>query len=686
MMNSPLALRAAAIVLTAGLPASLAIAQDGDLPVSAVTLYRSGVGAFERAGTVTGSTTVRLNASAEQIDDLLKSLVVLDLDGGRVGAVTYTADEPVTRLLEAVGVPSADRLTLNLILAGFKGAEVTIEAIGRGEITGRILGADAVKVTNDDGDTSTRARVSLFGADGIVTVHDDEIRSIAFANAELRIDFQALLEALAEQRTAQSRSLEIELSGEGERRVRAVYTQETPVWKPSYRVLIPDDAGGTLRLQGWAIVENTTDSDWQDITLSLAAGRPVGFTMPLSQPLYAPRQTLPVPVELASAAKSYAAGQGGGNPNRFEQRGQVQNSRGMADDSLQRLAPASPAREALLKEEIAYAEASFASAASAAESGEVFFFQLNDPVTVGRRQSAMIPILTEEIEGRRVSIASPGDAGRHPMRGLEMTNTSGLKLMPGPISVYDGNAFAGDATIGYVGAGDDRMIAFGVDLDVDIDRQRNNRRERIEQITIRDGVVIKRTFNQLTDRVAVTNNDESRGRVVIVEIPAIEGWELESSTPLYESAPGVHRFEVEAGPGQERVLEASQSRVASTQLALTSFDLEQMIRYNRTGSVSDEVLAAFRGYAERRAAVDSLEARIAELDAETGRVSQDQQRIRQLMSALSRQDALHARYLRTLEEHEDRLEAIRAERAEVMQELERRRDELNSYVRELSVE
>jgi chromosome segregation ATPase len=148
----------------------------------------------------------------------------------------------------------------------------------------------------------------------------------------------------------------------------------------------------------------------------------------------------------------------------------------------------------------------------------------------------------------------------------------------------------------------------------------------------------------------------------------------------------VHRFEVEAGPGQERVLEASQSRVASTQLALTSFDLEQMIRYNRNGSVSDAVLAAFRGYAERRAAVDSLETRIAELDAETGRVSQDQQRIRQLMSPLSRQDALHARYLRTLEEHEDRLEAIRAERAEVMQELERRRDELNSYVRELSVE
>ena len=688
-MTSSLAVRRPLVLaMFAGLPATIALAQNAELPVSSVTLYRSGVGSFERSGTVDGDTSVRLDATASQIDDLLKSLVVLDLDGGRVGAVTYTADDPVARLLEALGVSSPDQLSLNRILAGFKGAAVTVEATGRGSISGRILGVDAITTTSDTGIAANRSRVSLLGPAGVVTVHDDEIRSIAFEDPRLRADFEALLSALAQQRTEQSRSLDIELLGEGQRRVRAVYTQEAPVWKTSYRVIIPeDDSEGTLRLQGWAIVENTTDSDWEGISLSLAAGRPVGFTMPLSQPLFVPRPGVPVPVELAARPRAYAAGKAiepaASAPLGLLQ-ARAEHEQRLRDDgaALGRGAQAPAA-------ELAYADAmesSFQSAASSAETGEVFFFRVDDPVTVGRRQSAMIPILTESIEGRRVSITSPSDGIGHPMRGLEMTNTSELKLMPGPVSVYDSGAFAGDAQIGYVGAGDDRMLSFGVDLDVSIERQTQNRRERIEQISIRDGVIIKRVFNQIADRVTIDNADSKRGRTVVVEINALEGWELDSKTPLYESAPGLHRFAVEVGPGQEAAVETTQSQTASTQLALTSFSLEQIIRYHRTGSVSDEVLAAFRGYAERRAAVDDLERRIQGLDAETNRLSQDQERVRRLMGSLSRQDALHGRYLETLEQHEDRLEAIRGERAETQTLRDQRQSELNEYVRSLRVE
>ncbi len=690
MITLAAARRPLALMLTAGLAISASAQQarnDQPLPVSSVTLYRSGVGSFERAGTVEGNATVRLDASAEQIDDLLKSLVVLDLDGGRVGTVTYTADEPVARLLEALGVPSPDRLSLNTILAGFKGAAVTIEATGRGSISGRILGVDTLQTTDDAGRTTTRSRVSLLGPSGVVTVHDDEIRSIQFEDPQLRSDFEALLLALAEQRTEQSRSLDIELLGDGERRIRAIYTQEAPVWKTSYRVIIPDDDDGTLRLQGWAIVENTTDTDWDGISLSLAAGRPVGFTMPLSQPLYAPRPSVPVPVELAARPRAYAAGKAtepaASGPLRLletqAERGQrIRDNGAMLGRSAQ-----TPAAELAYDDAM---ESSFAAAASSSESGEAFFYRLDNPVSVGRRQSAMIPILTESIQGRRVSITSPSDGIDHPMRGLEMTNSSDLKLMPGPISVYDGNAFAGDAQIGYVGAGDDRLLAFGVDLDVAVERQTQNRRERVEKISIRDGVIIRRVFNQISDTVAIDNRDEQRGRTIIVEITAHEGWELESKTPLYELAPGLHRFAIDVGPGQEAAVEATQSRTSSTQLALTSFSLEQMISYNRNGAVSDEVLEAFRGYAERRAAVNDVEQRIANLDAEADRLTQDQERIRRLMGSLNRQDALHARYLRTLEEHEDRLEAIRTERAEAQAEIERLQAELNEYVRGLRVE
>ncbi|MEM9662840.1 MAG: hypothetical protein AAF937_11090 [Planctomycetota bacterium] len=680
------------LALSAGLAAGATPQSDNppqDLPVTGVTLYRSGVGSFERSGTVSGTSRVRLDASAEQIDDLLKSLVVLDLDGGRVGPVTYTADEPVARLLDALGVASPDQLTLNRILSGFKGAAVQLEVTGRETIKGRILGVDSISTSDGGGGaTITRSRVSLLTPAGVVTAHDDEIRAITFDDTQLRADFEALLTSLAEQRTEQSRSLDIELLGQGERRVRAVYTQETPVWKTSYRVLIPETDDGTLQLQGWAIVENTTDSDWDDITLSLVAGRPVGFTMPLSQPLFVPRPELAVPVELAAAPKAYDRGVEGGDEFLRLERGRADAGRSAG---MQRSVAANQAPGRLLDmvEAVSAEDAmrsSFAAAASSDESGEVFFYRLNDPVTVGRRQSAMIPILTESIEGRRVSITSPNDGIGHPMRGLEMTNSGDLKLMPGPVSVYDSGAFAGDAQIGYVGAGDDRMLSFGVDLDVSVERTTRNRAERIEQITIRDGVFIKRVFNQIVDRVSIDNADAKRGRTVIVEINAREGWELESATPLYESAPGLHRFAVEVDPGRQAAIETRQSRTSSTQLALSSLTLQQMVSYNRTGSVSDGVLAAFQGYADRRASIDDLQRVINELDAETGRLSQDQERIRRLMGSVSRQDALHARYLRTLEQHENRLEAIRSERTDAETERQRLQNELNSYVRGLKVE
>ncbi|MEO1584504.1 MAG: hypothetical protein AAFR96_08025 [Planctomycetota bacterium] len=690
LLLGPRSRRGAAALLiagTAGLPAGLASAQDADFPVTAVTLYRSGVGSFEREGAVTGADSIRLQASADQIDDLLKSLVVLDLDGGRVGGVTYTADEPVARLLDAMGVGSPDQLTLTSILRGFKGSAVRIGVTGREPIVGRILGVDSRPTRDAAGEITTRNRVSLMSAEGIVTVFDDEIGSVSFDDPELRADFDTLLASLAEQRTERNRSLDIELLGDGERRVRAVYTQETPVWKTSYRIVMPADDSEAVRLQGWAIVENTTDSDWHNVSLSLVAGRPVGFTMPLSQPLYAPRQTLPVPVEIAAAARTFERGRGG--VDRSLAKSELEQA--IAADAMGRGArvggsdPES-ARFFSSAETSAAMESSFAAAASAGESGEVFFYRLDDPVSVGRRQSAMLPILTESIEGRRVSVASPGAGGEHPMLGLEMTNTSDLKLMPGPVSVYDGTAFAGDASLGYVGAGEDRLIAFGVDLDVDIDRRTTNGQERIEQITIRDGLFIKRVFNRVTETVSIENKDQGRDRTVIVEVNALDGWDLDSSEPLYETTSSRHRFAVDVGAGDEASLDVTQSRSVSTRVAIGSFRLDQMVRYNQRGSVSDEVLAAFRGYAERQAAITSLETQIAELDRETQRITADQNRVRGLMGAVSRQDDLYARYLRMLASHEDRLEEIRPLRAETEADRAALQAALDAYVRSLNVE
>lgn len=690
-------LRTASLVLAVGL-ALPALAQndpEAQLPVTAVTLYRSGVGSFERSGTVTGDSSVRLSFEADQINDILKSLVVLDLDGGRVGGVSYSSDEPIGRRLQALGLGSTDQLTLGVLLGEFQGAEIAITTTS-GEGTGRILGVEWYEERDDETVTSRR-RLSILTPNGLASIEEEDIRAVRLLDPALQADLNDLLEALGSQRTAQSRAIEIDLRGKGERQILAAYVQETPVWKTSYRLVLPEKAGDKLHIEGWAIVENTTDHDWEDITLSLVAGQPVGFQMDLAQPLYISRPTLAVPVEIAAAPKTFRRGIAtrGGGQSPFSDAAQSPFSSNGDDEEmgqsfdakrLGRWEAVAPAADAPSRAQFGYAMAeSTAALASGGEEGEVFFFKLDNPVTVAKRQSAMLPIITGDIEGRRVSIFSPSTAGEHPYRGVEVTNSTKLKLMPGPLAVFDGSVFAGDAQIGHVGQGERRMLAYAVDLDVDATRTMNQS-STVRKVRIHDGVIIQTTSVQNEYAVELTNHDASRERLVVVETPRYTGWDLKSDAKPYETTDDLYRFEVKLASGKSGKISAVQEQVQETRMGLTSVNLETLLAYQRQGAASKGVVDAFKGYADRRAKVDDLQNRINKADADTQRIAEDQRRIRDLLQAIDRQDALYARYMRQLEEHENGLDALRASRSSLSAELTAAQEALNQYVRTLRVD
>lgn len=687
-------LRTASLVLAVGL-AFPSLAQndpEAQLPVTAVTLYRSGVGSFERSGTVTGDASISLSFEADQINDILKSLVVLDLDGGRIGGVSYSSDEPIGRRLEALGLTDPSQLTLGVLLGEFQGARIALTTTDS-EIEGRILGVERYQSREDD-QVIQRRRLSVMTSEGLISVEETDIRRVKLLDPSLQADLNELLEALGTQRTAQSRSVEIDLVGQGERGILAAYVQETPIWKTSYRLVLPEKAGDKLHIEGWAIVENTTDHDWEEITLSLVAGQPVGFQMDLAEPLYISRPTLPVPVELAAAPKNFDRGvaTGGGGQSPFDgsadeseamaPRGRAQNSLG-----LQRSVTGDAMTRSALSREAFGAEMakSTAALASGAEEGEVFFFKLDNPVTVGKRQSAMLPIITGDIEGRRVSIFSPSTQGEHPYRGVEVTNSTELKLMPGPLAVFDGSVFAGDAQIGHVGQGERRMLAYAVDLDVDANRT-NSQTHTIRKLRIHDGTIIQTTTVKNEYAVELTNHDQSRERLVVIETPRYTNWDLKSDAKPYETTDDLYRFEVKVESGKSKKLSVVQEQVQDSRMGLTSMTLETLLVYQRQGAVSQAVIDAYKGYAERKAKVEDIQKKIATNDADTRRIADDQQRIRNLLQAINRQDALYARYMRQLEEHENSLDELRASRSKLAAELSQAQESLDLYVRTLRVD
>ena len=255
------------------------------LPLRDVVLFSSGVGYFGRNGSVGGNASgVELSFRTEQINDILKSLVVLDPQG-KVRPVTYTTKDALGRRLRGVGQNLNSATSLGQLLRQFQGARVRV-ASRAGTFEGRIISVSERQVTVKE-ETVTKEFLNLMTAKGLVSVALDEVTILQLLDERLDSELRSSLELLAGGLDNERQSVQINFGDGAPREVRVGYLQETPVWKTSYRLVL--DKEGAPYLQGWGIVENTTDEDWQNVNLSLVSGRPISFIQDLYQPLYVPR-------------------------------------------------------------------------------------------------------------------------------------------------------------------------------------------------------------------------------------------------------------------------------------------------------------------------------------------------------------------------------------------------------------
>jgi hypothetical protein len=689
-------------------PPAEAAARGPAVPIQRITMYRSGVASFERRGPVQGNARVQLRFSTDQINDILQSMFVLDLSKGqgRIDGISYGSKEPLAKRLASFGVDINDNPAAGEVLSRLRGTPVRL-TLNSGEVSGTIMNVEA-RPTVFQGSNGTDTAVhnlpwiNLLTPQGVRSFNLTDCRGFEILDQALAAELGKALDALAEYRADRTKTVDINLSGEGTREIVVAYVQEAPVWKTSYRLVLPDPGkraaenapAQTFTIQGWAIVENTTDEDWRDVTLSLVSGRPVSFRMDLYEPLYVYRPELPVPTVPGVMPRTYAGGQE--SRRDFDERardaapspaGRPAASRGAQLRYEMRAAePAmAPASKAISAEDMAGYAAQ--SQARAVEAGEVFQFEVDHPVTVERQRSAMIPIIHAGVEGRRVSIFNPADASEHPMRGLEITNTAGIQLMPGPISVYDDGVYAGDAQIGHVPKADKRLLAYAVDLDV-TQSTKDTGTSEVRRVRIVRGLLEIQSKSVRSVSYTFTNKDQARPRTIITEFPTLQGWELGSGVNPSEQTDLLYRFEVAAAPGKQALQAVTLERVNHESYQLASFDLERLMSYSRQGRASDAVVNAFREAARRHAAIADLNSQAAALEKERAEIDADQARIRQNMgtNTIDRQSDLYTRYVKKLNEQETRLEAIVEALARVRADLTRAQTDLNDYLANLNVE
>jgi hypothetical protein len=326
------------------------------------------------------------------------------------------------------------------------------------------------------------------------------------------------------------------------------------------------------------------------------------------------------------------------------------------------------------------------SQARASESGEIFEYRLDHPITIERQRSAMLPIIADELSGRRVSIYMASEAGKHPMRGIELRNDSGLQLLPGPIAVYDNGTYAGDSQIGHVPAGDKRLLAYSVDLEVDA-RAESNQTSNVQKIRIVRGLLEMTSLTRHASTYVFANKDAKRPRTVILEHPKDTSWELKQPAKPYETTDSLYRFALDVPAGKSATLDVVRERVEAQTLEVVSTGVEALMAYRKSGAkISDKTIESVMYAAELAAAIRDIEARAARLIKERGEIDGDQARIRQNMSSIDRASPLYATYLQKLTQQEARMDAIGTEQQKAAAELASAQEALAGYLQKLNVE
>jgi hypothetical protein len=730
------------------------------LPIRRVVLYSNGVAYIERRGIVSGNAEINLSFKQSQVDDVLKSMVVLDLGQGKIGAVSYNSSAPISsRMSEipfSVNPVSSDGGGISSVLSQLQGAKVVV-ASTKGSVTGSILTIERKQIKTENESQITSVLV-IASENGEISSFDlQDVRSVRLIDDGTRRDINEFANATASARRLDAKTITVTSQGAGQREMVVSYTIAAPIWKTTYRVVLDNE--GKPFFQGWAIVDNVSEEDWENIQMSLVSGSPISFIQNLQKPFYRYRPVVPTPQDLqlepqvyessGGVGTGYGSGVGSGrgssasaiegtivDPNgafvagaavtitnqstgainqlRSDENGafvkeglaaanytikvespgfkaavingirpgrslKITLNIGGATETVEvsarqanelpingrsldtfRVDGASGA-ETTVSEALLSENSGIKAAASGEDIGELFEYRIEQPVTVIRNRSALIPIVQTKMDGERVSIYNESVRQDRPFSGVLLKNTTNLTLESGSMTVLDGNAYAGEALMERLKSKEQRLISFALDLGTRILVRDEDSTEPAKMIKAVNGSFQVHYFSSEQKTYEISNQTE-RPKVLYIEYPIRDDWELSESSPKPEYATQrYYRFRVSLGPFEEKKFKISfrQPLIDTYQLTLlTKVDLALFVT---KGYIDDATRARLERLIDIRTQLSEIAASLASFDNEVRKIEADQKRFRENIEALSKTPeakTLIARYIAKAGEQESRLEEM----------------------------
>lgn len=660
-----------------------------ELDVTRVVLYKHGVGFFERAGQVSANDPAVLQFQASEMDDVLKSLTIEQRGGDGVSSVRYDSSDPLAKRLEVFPFRIGEHVSLPDLLDQFKGAEIEL-AMSSGAVRGTIISAR--RIVGGENNSIEVQQLVLLTPTGVRTVDPAAASQISFVDPQIQTQFSEYLAILSRSRNTDRRALTIESQG-GASSIIASYITPTPIWKSSYRLVF--GTTGEPLLEGWAIVDNTSGDDWENVRLSLVSGLPVSFITSLYAPRYLQRPVIQLAQDRAWAPIVH----GGAIEGAAQDAGQLAEAFGGRADMAKAAAAPAPAslayRQSVMQERDMAANASdelrrnemtstIAAQAVKADLGDLFEYAIDKPVTIRKSESAMLPFFRERVNARRLFIYDESNGSQHPLTAAEITNGSGATLDGGAITVYDAGAYAGEALVETIKDGDKRLISYAVDLGTRITTAFDSESKLQSEFHVSRGVLTAKNAQRETKTFTIRNVDPE-AKTIIIEHPVRPGYKLVGMTAK-ETTADKYRFEVAAAADSTAKFVLVEEMVYDERIGISNLDYEQIMVWVRNKDLSEAGRAQLQRIADLKRQIGDNQLEQQRADQRVNEFDQDQNRLRNNINTLrnvaGQQDKV-GEYSEQLAALEVRLVALRDQQAQLRQQADTLQQQLNDVVETL---
>ncbi len=688
-----------------------------DLPVHKVVLYKNGVGYFEHAGSVNGNQRVAIDFTSPQLNDVLQSLTVLDEGGGRIAGVNYNSTTPLAEQLKSLSLGMTDNPTSTELFQALRGQRVEVTGAAGGPITGRLLSIESrtEKMGSDDAATTIeKIYLSIIATSGAARVIElTPALSVRPLDGNLQGELNRYLELLSTTHSTGLRHLTLNALGQGQRQLRVSYISEVPVWKSTYRIVFPRTPNGSATMQGWAVVDNTVGADWDNVQLSLVAGAPQSFIQPLSQPIYTRRVEIPIATEEQLTPQTHEAAemkQDAAAPAEMmnnQLTAPTRKARNFVPHSIHILAE----KEAPVAS-FGVAGADFGGssnnadlfhqpapgltapytgvdrASDAYKEGDVttnafddfFEYALTAPVTIHKNESAMVPILQQELPAEHVTLWSQKEPT--PLRAVWLENKSKLTLDSGSFSIFESGEFAGEGLLDPIHPGEKRLLSYAADQAVRVKVTDSNNQRTLHHVKITKGVIIETHMDVAAVTYTATNHGEAN-RVVLLEHPRRNhGWTLDEGLKADETASDLYRFKLPVAAHSTEKLEVRERGPENTSVTLNAY-------FNTAGYLLDlvkrvpDALEKLKPVIDAQGALADLDRRIKESKETEKSAAADEARDRENLTALKGNDA-SKRFVEELNRAEDLLQSTRKQTADLEQQKKAAVEKLNELISQIS--